>query len=97
MARGKSKRRAPKRGWFGRISSWIVGAVLIFLVGSVLWVLLYRFVPPPITFTMIGDLVDGHEIEQDWMPIGEIDDRSEERRVGKECVSKCRSRGSPYH
>src|SRR3546814_17979055 len=23
-------------------------------------------------------------------------ERSEERRVGKECVSKCRSRGSPY-
>src|SRR3546814_9380972 len=26
-----------------------------------------------------------------------IDDRSEERRVGKECVSTCRSRWSPYH
>src|SRR3546814_15078197 len=24
-------------------------------------------------------------------------DRSEERRVGKECVSPCRSRWSPYH
>src|SRR3546814_14610234 len=24
-------------------------------------------------------------------------DRSEERRVGKECVSTCRSRGWPYH
>src|SRR3546814_2669751 len=24
-------------------------------------------------------------------------DRSEERRVGKECVSPCRSRSSPYH
>src|SRR3546814_10122574 len=24
-------------------------------------------------------------------------DRSEERRVGKECVSTCRYRGSPYH
>ena len=23
--------------------------------------------------------------------------RSEERRVGKECVGKCRSRWSPYH
>src|SRR3546814_18564742 len=23
--------------------------------------------------------------------------RSEESRVGKECVSRCRSRGSPYH
>src|SRR3546814_4449956 len=26
-----------------------------------------------------------------------IDDRSEERRVGKECVSTCRSRWSPYN
>src|SRR3546814_15401826 len=27
----------------------------------------------------------------------EIDPRSEERRVGKECVRTCRSRWSPYH
>src|SRR3546814_14712155 len=27
----------------------------------------------------------------------DIDFRSEERRVGKECVSTCRSRWSPYH
>src|SRR3546814_20976258 len=33
-------------------------------------------------------------------PEGSVDgrsQRSEERRVGKECVSKCRSRWSPYH
>src|SRR3546814_15892661 len=30
--------------------------------------------------------------------VGEaVADRSEERRVGKECVSTCRSRWSPYH
>ena len=28
---------------------------------------------------------------------GEYNTRSEERRVGKECVSTCRSRWSPYH
>src|SRR3546814_13769373 len=28
---------------------------------------------------------------------GDDQDRSEERRVGKECVSTCRSRWSPYH
>ena len=28
---------------------------------------------------------------------GERERRSEERRVGKECVSTCRSRWSPYH
>ena len=26
-----------------------------------------------------------------------VNNRSEERRVGKECVFKCRSRWSPYH
>src|SRR3546814_13428652 len=26
-----------------------------------------------------------------------VNNRSEERRVGKECVSTCRSRWSPYH
>src|SRR3546814_11905328 len=31
-------------------------------------------------------------------PLGhEAQDRSEERRVGKECVSTCRYRWSPYH
>src|SRR3546814_3843285 len=31
------------------------------------------------------------------MVIGLTIQRSEERRVGKECVSTCRSRWSPYH
>src|SRR3546814_15837713 len=34
----------------------------------------------------------------DFVEICVVDDaRSEERRVGKECVSTCRSRWSPYH
>src|SRR3546814_14229307 len=36
------------------------------------------------------------EIGQRW-PMTGLLDRSEERRVGKECVSTCRSRWSPYH
>src|SRR3546814_11312010 len=32
-----------------------------------------------------------------WNKKGESPTRSEERRVGKECVSTCRSRWSPYH
>src|SRR3546814_2139708 len=37
---------------------------------------------------------------KDAMPLSErtgYETRSEERRVGKECVSTCRSRWSPYH
>src|SRR3546814_4145142 len=32
-----------------------------------------------------------------YLIAGAIVGRSEERRVGKECVSTCRSRWSPYH
>src|SRR3546814_13788187 len=32
-----------------------------------------------------------------FLPTGFQGSRSEERRVGKECVSTCRSRWSPYH
>src|SRR3546814_6126110 len=39
-------------------------------------------------------------VPDDWrlvIAVGDGGDRSEERRVGKECVSTCRSRWSPYH
>ncbi len=53
---------------------WLIGrAILYFLVGSVLWVLIYRFVPPPVTFTMLGDAVSGRGIEKDWMSLRRID------------------------
>src|SRR3546814_15405459 len=32
-----------------------------------------------------------------FIELAAIFERSEERRVGKECVSTCRSRWSPYH
>src|SRR3546814_16709956 len=36
-------------------------------------------------------------LDQEGWRLDEGADRSEERRVGKECVSTCRSRWSPYH
>src|SRR3546814_8765221 len=51
-----------------------------------------------------GDLAAGRlgQARAARVAAGELDDRaaggrSEERRVGKECVSTCRSRWSPYH
>src|SRR3546814_14024271 len=46
-----------------------------------------------------GDLAadDLIAIGRDDTDLGDLVIRSEERRVGKECVSKCRSRWSPYH
>src|SRR3546814_13618094 len=36
-------------------------------------------------------------LAEELAPIAQELARSEERRVGKECVSTCRSRWSPYH
>lgn len=44
--------------------------LIYFVLFSVLWVLLYRFVPPPVTATMI---LDGKGIIKDWMPLDDID------------------------
>ena len=66
-------KRRRKRSLLGRVLGWIAKAVLIFLVGSILWVLTYRFINPPITATMLGDLVSGRGMTRDWMPIGQID------------------------
>jgi len=66
-------KRRRKRSLLGRIVGWIVKLVVAFLVISVLWVLAYRFVNPPITITMAGDLIAGRGAHKDWMPIGQID------------------------
>jgi len=66
-------KRRRKRSLLGRIIGWIVKLILAFLIISVLWVLAYRFVNPPLTFTMIGDMVAGRGAEKDWMPISRID------------------------
>src|SRR3546814_15275980 len=51
-----------------------------------------RVTAPPHTTAMIKDPVWRDRPNKQF-----IDDRSEERRVGKECVSTCRSRWAPYH
>ena len=68
------KRKRPRSGsLIGRIVGWMVKLILALLIISVLWVLAYRFVNPPITATMIGDIFAGRGATRDWMPIGDID------------------------
>jgi monofunctional biosynthetic peptidoglycan transglycosylase len=51
----------------------LVKLVLVFVLVSLLWVLAYRFINPPVTATMVGDVLAGRGATRDWMPIGEID------------------------
>ncbi|MFM9829556.1 MAG: monofunctional biosynthetic peptidoglycan transglycosylase [Sphingomonas sp.] len=56
-----------------RIVLFVAKLIGGFLLLSVLWVVAYRFVAPPITFTMIGDALGGRSISKAWMPLSKID------------------------
>ncbi len=52
---------------------WLLRIGLGFVVLSVAMVAIYRFVPPPFTWTMMGDLVQGHGVTKKWMPLSDMD------------------------
>jgi monofunctional biosynthetic peptidoglycan transglycosylase len=85
--------RARKRGWFGRAVGWVVKGAFLFILLSLLWVLLYRFVNPPFTFTMMGDRLGGRNIAQDWMAIERIDRDMVGAVVAAEDSKFCAHRG----
>jgi monofunctional glycosyltransferase len=73
MNRARRRSRRGERSPVYRIGWFIGRLILIFIVGSVLWVLAYRFLPPLYTFTMLGDVARGETLSRDWMPLSQID------------------------
>jgi monofunctional glycosyltransferase len=97
MARPKSTipryRRKRPQPLLRRLFKWLIRLILIFVLGSVLWVLAYRFINPPITFTMLGDVFAGRGAERQWMPITQIDRDMVRAAIAAEdskfCVHHC--------
>lgn len=56
-----------------RIARITLKAALWFVAISLLWVVALRFVPPPFTLTMAGDLLGGHSVTKAWVPLSRID------------------------
>ena len=51
----------------------VFAVILIFVLGSVLAVAVLRFVPPPFTLTMAGDLLDGTGVTKNWRSLDSVD------------------------
>ena len=62
----------PRRSLIARLFRWLFFAILIFLLGSTTWVFAYRYIDPPITFTQMGDVIEGRGARRAWMPIERI-------------------------
>ena len=89
-------KRRRQRGLPTRIALFLVRLVLAFILLSVLWVLAYRFVPPPITATMVGDLVAGRGAARDWMSLSEIDRDMVRAAIAAEDSKFCAHDGFDY-
>ena len=61
---------ARKRGMIARLISLVFKLVFGFVALSLLMVVIYRFVPPPTTITMLSD---ANGATRDWTPLDRID------------------------
>ncbi len=75
------------------ILRWLLKGALVFVAVTVLWVGLYRFVPPPFTFTMMGDLLAGRSVTKDWMPLSRMDPNMPRAAIAGEDARFCSHHG----
>jgi monofunctional glycosyltransferase len=88
------KNRANKgRGWFRWLLRWIMRIFLAFVAISLLLVLLYRFVPPPFTLTMAGDVIHGNGVAKDWLSLDQIDPNMTRAAIAAEDGNFCSHHG----
>ncbi len=71
-------------------------AILYFVIGSVLWVALYRFVPPPVTATMLVNAIDGRGITKDWMSLDDMSSNMPIAAIAAEDGNFCRHFGFDF-
>lgn len=83
----------PKRSFARRTVRWLVSAIIIFVLASILWVVIYRFVAPPVTFTMLGNAMGGHSITKEWMPLSRIDPDAARAAIAAEDGKFCTHNG----
>ena len=80
----------------GRLFRGALAVGVSFVLISVLWVLLYRFVPPPLTFTMAGDMLGGHSVTKTWVPLDHIDPSMARAAIAGEDARFCLHHGFDY-
>ena len=59
-------------GFWGFVRAVFIAGLVVFFIGPVVVVAIYRFVPPPVTFLMIQRAVEGRGFERQWVPMEQI-------------------------
>ena len=59
-------------GFWGLVRLVVVAILIVFFIGPVVAVAVYRFAPPPVTFLMVQRAFEGRGFERRWVPIEKI-------------------------
>ncbi|RAK57656.1 monofunctional biosynthetic peptidoglycan transglycosylase [Phenylobacterium deserti] len=90
-------RRGKGKGLFGRIIRWTMLVILVFgIIGPVLTVAVYRFVPPPMTFLMVQRLFEGRGFDRRWVPLEDISPTLVRAVIAGEDARFCQHKGFDF-
>jgi monofunctional biosynthetic peptidoglycan transglycosylase len=69
---------------------------ILFILGSIMLVVIYRFVPPPITLTQAGDLLSGQGLARNWVPLSQINPAMARAAIAAEDGRFCQHHGFDF-
>ena len=71
---GRAKAGKQAKGqWVWRLlRAVVIAGLLVFVIGPIVVVAIYRFAPPPVTFLMVQRAFEGRGFERRWVPMREI-------------------------
>jgi monofunctional biosynthetic peptidoglycan transglycosylase len=84
-------------GFIGRAFRLVViAALLVLVIGPVIAVAVYRFVPPPVTWLMVQRAFEGRGFDRRWVPIEEISPVLVRAVMGGEDARFCEHQGFDF-
>jgi monofunctional glycosyltransferase len=89
-------KRSSRRSLPARIVLFLFKLILALLLLSVLWVVAYRFINPPITATMVSDMVAGRGATREWMGLDRIDRDMVRASIAAEDSKFCQHSGFDF-
>ena len=82
-----------KRGRVRRLLCLLLRLMILFVLASVALVVVYRFVPPPITLTQASDVLAGRGLARNWVPLSRISPAMARAAIAAEDARFCEHHG----
>ena len=100
--RRKAKAGAKSSGGIGRavlrlLRALVIAGLVIFVIGPIVVVAVYRFVPPPLTFLMVQRAFEGRGLDRQWVPMRDISPNLVRAVVAAEDARFCEHHGFDFN